>query len=49
MGIDQLLVCQGTWIGVSCLYLIPVTERQPEGNAEALYAFKSRGFSGRLG
>ena len=49
MGIDQLLVCQGTWIGVSCLYLIPVTERQPEGNADALYAFKSGGFGGRLG
>jgi len=30
-------------------YLIPVTERQPEGNADALYAFKSRGFGGEIG
>ena len=30
-------------------YLIPVTERQPEGSADALYAFKSRGFGGEIG
>ena len=30
-------------------YLIPVTERRPEGNANALYAFKSRGFGGEIG
>ena len=36
------------WI-VSYRYLIPVTERQPEGNADALYAFKSRGFGGEIG
>ena len=26
-----------------------VTERRPEGNANALYAFKSRGFGGEIG
>ena len=31
---------------VSYRYLIPVAERQPEGNADALYAFKSGGFGG---
>ena len=34
---------------VSYRYLIPVTERQPEGNANALYAFKSRGFGEEIG
>ena len=29
--------------------LIPVTEGQPEGNANALYAFKSKGFGGEIG
>ena len=30
-------------------YPIPVAGRQPEGNANALYAFKSRGFGGEIG
>jgi len=34
---------------VSYRYLIPVTEKQPEGNADALYAFTSRGCSGEIG
>ena len=34
---------------MSYRYLIPVTERRPEGNADALYAFKSRGLSGEIG
>ena len=34
---------------VSYRYLIPVTGRQPEGNADGLYAFKSRGFGGEIG
>ena len=29
--------------------LIPVTKRQREGNADALYAFKSRGFGREAG
>ena len=49
MDIDQLLVWQGAWIVVSHRYLIPVTKRQPEGNADALYAFKSRGFGAEIG
>ena len=34
---------------ISHRYLMPVKERQPEGNADALYAFKSRGFGGEIG
>ena len=34
---------------MSYRYLIPVTKTQPEGNADALYAFKSRGFGGEIG
>ena len=34
---------------VSCRYLIPVTQGEPEFNADALYAFKSRGFGGEIG
>ena len=30
-------------------YPIPVAGRQPEGNANALYAFKRRGFGGEIG
>ena len=30
-------------------YLIPVLARQPAGNADALHAFKSRGFGGEIG
>ena len=32
----------GHWRGASHRYLIPVTERRPEGNADALHAIKSR-------
>jgi len=36
-------------LGVSHRYLIPVTERRPEGKADALHTFKSRGFGGEIG
>jgi len=42
----ELEECQA---GVSYRYLIPVTERRPEGNTDVLYAFKSRGFGGEVG
>ena len=46
-GFHQL--SRDTKLDVSYRYLIPVTEKQPEGNSDALYALKSRGFGGEAG
>ncbi len=46
-GFHQL--SRDTKLDVSYRYPIPVTEWQPAGNANALYASKSRGFGGEIG
>ena len=46
-GFHQL--SRDTKLDVSYRYPIPVTEWQPAGNADALYAFKGRGFGGEIG